>query len=112
MVSGNKILNTETDIPDSMAESNLLRNSGPRLLQSDAAYWRLGIEKDHLGSTAIDYVVRGDFPSSSRMPIAQFGKLRTVDRAEIEGYRTIRNLMMEFVTGRRGARPLCIAVFG
>lgn len=46
------------------------------------------------------------------IPIAQFGKLQTVDRAEIESYRSINNLMSEYIATAKTVRPLCIAVFG
>lgn len=46
------------------------------------------------------------------MPIAQFGKLKTVDRTEIEGYRSIKNLILEYVSSQNTVRPLSIAVFG
>jgi hypothetical protein len=46
------------------------------------------------------------------IPIAQFGKLQTVDRSEIESYRSIKNLMSEYISTTNASRPLCIAVFG
>ncbi|KPU42826.1 RyR domain protein [Oxobacter pfennigii] len=46
------------------------------------------------------------------MPIAQFGKLKTVDRTEIESYRSIKNLMWEYISARNTVHPLSIAVFG
>ena len=45
------------------------------------------------------------------MPVGQFGKLRTADRAEIEGFRSLRNLIDEYLSGTT-ARPLSVAVFG
>ena len=43
--------------------------------------------------------------------MGQFGKLRTADRAEIEGFRSLRNLIDEYLSGTT-ARPLSVAVFG
>lgn len=39
-------------------------------------------------------------------------KLRTVDRAEIESFRSIKNLMLEYLEDPNPKRPLSIAVFG
>jgi hypothetical protein len=49
-----------------------------------------------------------------RFPCARFGDLTTVDRKEIESYRSIRNLIREYLdrTGDRDPKPLSIAVFG
>jgi hypothetical protein len=46
------------------------------------------------------------------VPIGQFGKLNTLDRSEIESYRSVRNLISEFLRIPRPERPLCLAVFG
>jgi hypothetical protein len=46
------------------------------------------------------------------VPIGQFGKLITLERSEIESYRSIRNLIREFLDNPRPKRPLCLAVFG
>lgn len=45
-------------------------------------------------------------------PVAQFGKLQTVDRQEIESLRTIRKLIVDYVEYDKGKKPLCIGVFG
>ena len=46
------------------------------------------------------------------VPWGQFGKLQTVDRQEIESYRSIRNLVTEYYRQKPLTRPLSIAVFG
>lgn len=48
------------------------------------------------------------------VPVASFGKLLLVDRREIEGYRSIENLLREYIRSRDGGkrRPLSIGVFG
>jgi hypothetical protein len=46
------------------------------------------------------------------VPIGHFGKLITLERSEIESYRSIRNLIREFLDTPRPKRPLCLAVFG
>ncbi len=45
------------------------------------------------------------------VPIGSFGKFQTVDRGEIEGFRSIRALMREY-NSEPAPRPLNIAVFG
>ena len=45
------------------------------------------------------------------VPIGSFGKFLTVDRGEIEGFRSIRTLMREY-DSEPAPRPLNIAVFG
>jgi hypothetical protein len=45
------------------------------------------------------------------VPIGSFGKFVTVDRGEIEGFRSIRTLMREY-NSEPAPRPLNIAVFG
>jgi len=46
------------------------------------------------------------------VPIGKFGKLATLDRSEIESYRSIKNLISEFLKNPVPGRPLCLAVFG
>jgi hypothetical protein len=45
------------------------------------------------------------------VPLGRFGKLLTLDRGEIEGFRSIRSLMREY-DSEPAPRPLNIAVFG
>jgi hypothetical protein len=79
----------------------------------DPTYW--SILKDLPGADleklAEDLVRRGKSDALRGMPVGQFGKLRTADRAEIEGFRSLRNLVDEYLSGTTG-RPLSVAVFG
>jgi len=45
------------------------------------------------------------------VPMGQFGKLLTLDRREIEGYRSIRAVLAEYCS-RPQKRPISVAVFG
>lgn len=65
-----------------------------------------------LAEIAYSIVKNGVQHALKFIPIAQFGKLQTVDRGEIESYRSIKNLMWEYISTTNTARPLCIAVFG
>ncbi len=47
-----------------------------------------------------------------RFPVAEFGDLRTADRAEGESYRSVRNLIRDYLGKRDPDRPLSLAVFG
>jgi hypothetical protein len=65
---------------------------------------------DNLPELARKIVVSGEIPPG--VPIAKFGKLETLDRSEAESYRSIRNLIREYISTSNPARPLSIAVFG
>lgn len=65
-----------------------------------------------LESIATHYVLRGEHPTLDRVPMGQFGKLKTLDRSENESYGSIQNLMREYLRKSDATRPLSIAVFG
>lgn len=66
----------------------------------------------NLEEIAYNIVKFGEKKVLKYMPIARFGKLKTVDRTEIESYRSIKNLMWEYINSTNTIRPLSIAVFG
>lgn len=66
----------------------------------------------NLSEIAYNIVKSGEKNALKFIPIAQFGNLKTVDRSEIEGYRSIKNLMLEYISAKNTVRPLSIAVFG
>jgi hypothetical protein len=66
----------------------------------------------NLAEIAYDIVKNGEKSALRFIPIAQFGNLKVVDRTEIESYRSIKNLMSEYVSTKNAVRPLSIAVFG
>jgi len=59
---------------------------------------------------ALDYVQNGS-AAIDGLPQLSLGALTTVDRAEIESYQNIRNLILDYANGE-STRPLSIAVFG
>ncbi len=64
---------------------------------------------DHLA----ERIVRiGPERALAGMPLGRFGGLRTADRREIEGFRSIQNLIAGYCMVPRPRRPLSIAVFG
>ena len=89
----------------------LIRNSTNPNCQ---ACWYIIKDKSstNLTEIAYDIVKNGEKSALKFIPIATFGKLKAVDRAEIEGYRSIKNLMREYVSAKNTAHPLCISVFG
>jgi hypothetical protein len=68
--------------------------------------------KDGLDQVATQVVLEGPETALQGVPWGQFGNLLTVDRQEIESYRSIRNLVAEYAGQKQVSRPLSIAVFG
>ncbi|SEW43099.1 RyR domain-containing protein [[Clostridium] fimetarium] len=61
---------------------------------------------------AYNIVKNGEKSALRFIPIARFGNLKVVDRTEIENFRSIKNLMTEYIYTSNVVRPLAIAVFG
>lgn len=89
----------------------LIRNSNNPQCQS---CWYIIKDKSstNLAEIAYDIVKNGEESALKYIPIARFGKLKAVDRTEIEGYHSIKNLLAEYVAAKNAVRPLSIAVFG
>jgi hypothetical protein len=68
--------------------------------------------KGGLDQVAMQVVLEGPEVALMGVPWGQFGALLTVDRQEIESYRSIRNLVGEYAGQKQPPRPLSIAVFG
>jgi hypothetical protein len=68
--------------------------------------------KGGLDQVAMQVVLGGPETVLQGVPWGQFGNLLTVDRQEIESYRSIRNLVAEYAGQKQVSRPLSIAVFG
>ncbi|MDF2596022.1 MAG: Ryanodine receptor Ryr [Clostridia bacterium] len=66
----------------------------------------------NLAGIAYDIVKEGEEKVLNFIPIARFGNLKTVDRIEIESYRSIKNLIWEYISTKNTVRPLSISVFG
>ncbi|MFY1110676.1 MAG: AAA family ATPase [Methanosarcinaceae archaeon] len=64
-----------------------------------------------LEQTALDIVLKGE-KTIECIPVGNFGDLKTIDRAEIEGFRSIKNLMSKYVKSEKFSHPLSVAVFG
>ena len=81
---------------------------------ADPNFWCIlkEINGTQLEDIAYDIVLKGEKAALSQVPVGQFRGLKTVDRAEIESYRSISNLMREYNNSKNPSRPLSIAVFG
>lgn len=70
------------------------------------------VTANKIETAAFNYVRQGSDKALDNAPSATFGDLTTLDRSEIESYRTIRNLFIEYLEKDHFERPLSIAVFG
>lgn len=81
----------------------------------DLSTWHIlfhQIKMKPLLDVAIDYVTAGSVKELANVPVVNFGNLLTVDRCEIESFRSIRNLIREYLKNTGIKKPLSIAVFG
>jgi hypothetical protein len=67
---------------------------------------------DDLLSLAREIVRKGPEKTLTNIPLGRFGNLLTVDRTEIESYRTIASLVQEYIYQEKADKPISIAVFG
>ncbi|KAF5428416.1 MAG: RyR domain-containing protein/RyR domain-containing protein, partial [Candidatus Methanomarinus sp.] len=83
------------------------------LKDPDPNFWRILHQKTRntWQRVAEEIVIKGD-KSLEGVPVGVFGELTTIDRAEIESYSAIRELIIEFLVNPKPKQPLCFAVFG
>jgi hypothetical protein len=81
---------------------------------ADPKFWCIlnELSGSRLEEVACRIVTHGEPRALGSVPVGQFGALRTVDRAETESFRSIRNVMVEYLAQSRHQRPLSVAVFG
>jgi hypothetical protein len=81
---------------------------------ADPNFWCIlkELKGAQLEEIAYDIVQTGENKASRQIPAGQFRNLKTVDRAEIESFRSISNLIQEYINSKSTSRPLSIAVFG
>jgi hypothetical protein len=68
--------------------------------------------RENLDQVAQQIVLKGTSAALQDVPLGQFGALLTVDRQEIEAFRSVGALIGEYLSQDRQTRPLSIAVFG
>ena len=92
----------------------ILQKGAPAEKPLTKGFWTILQDKfkSGLDQVAVQIVRSGPETALSDVPWGQFGNLLTVDRQEIESYRSIRNLVAEYAGNKSVARPLSIAVFG
>lgn len=81
---------------------------------ADGRLWTI-LEDRHQGGLdrlAQQIVLQGVERALQDVPLGQFGALLTVDRQEIESYRSLRTLVGEYCRQANPSRPLSLAVFG
>lgn len=81
---------------------------------SATGFWTI-LEDRYTGaleSVAEQIVEEGADKALQGVPLGKFGNLLTVDRREIEGYRSVRTLVGEYCHKPKPKRPLSLAVFG
>ena len=106
-----EFFNAQEKEPDNIADIVVPNPTVPE--PADPNFWCIlkEIKSAVLEDIAYDIVVKGENAALKQVPVGYFGKLKTVDRAEIESFRSIRNLMQEYIHSS-STRPLSIAVFG
>ena len=67
---------------------------------------------ENLHQVAEKIVLNGIEPTLDDVPLGKFGHLLSVDRQEIESFRSIHNLASEYLKKDNQKKPLSIAVFG
>ncbi|MHB8766014.1 MAG: RyR domain-containing protein, partial [Deferrisomatales bacterium] len=82
--------------------------------EPDPGHWRIADELTggRRRLVAREIVERGGAGALAGAPRGRFGALSTIDRAEIESYGAIRELLLEFLANPKPERPLSVAVFG
>jgi hypothetical protein len=80
----------------------------------EGAFWTILEDRyrENLDQVAKQIVLQGSDVALQEVPLGRFGFLLTVDRREIESFRSIRTLVGEYLRHERQKRPLSIAVFG
>jgi hypothetical protein len=75
--------------------------------------WRIALTEKSVNDIAQRFVLKGrPVLERQKIPVGEFNKLLTVDRAAIESLRSVRSLFHEYIRNDRASRPLSIAVFG
>jgi hypothetical protein len=80
----------------------------------DAGFWTILQDRyrGNLEQISEQIVLKGPEEAIKEVPLGIFGALLTVDRQEIESFRSIDSLVGEYLSQERPKRPLSIAVFG
>jgi hypothetical protein len=103
------------EVPHELAKEPAMEHRGLcprwRILES-ASDRTLGPDTEPLYGLARRMAVFGPSKGLPNVPVAQFGKLSTVDRDEIEALRNIKRLIQRHNGDKKANKPLSLAVFG
>jgi hypothetical protein len=107
----------EIFLPIQKDESQIMDILVPRqnaLDSEEIRFWTIleDLTRQRLEDVAYNTLTTGKDPALDKIPVGQFCKLKTLDRTEIESFRSIRNLMVEYLSKGFQNRPLSIAIFG
>ncbi|RSL73852.1 hypothetical protein CEP54_000233 [Fusarium duplospermum] len=80
-------------------------------VRGDGQWSLFNVLEEPQESVAADVVKLGTDRLEASIPTAQFGKVQTADRTEIEGFRSTAAVIREYLNGKP-KKPLSIAVFG
>lgn len=82
--------------------------------QPTSALWKIAenLSSSQLRALAQEIVLDGPEKALRGFPQARFGRLLTLDRREIEAFRTLKALISEYTSQPWQKKPLSIAVFG
>jgi hypothetical protein len=96
------------------AQTDVLDPLGERAAQSSGGMFTILAQQcsDDLLTLARSIVRDGPEKALANIPLGRFGKLLTVDRSEIESYRTVAALVQEYISQEKADKPVSIAVFG
>ena len=106
---------------DPMTSLNPVYTIGDQIAEAIMKHQKLSRKEAHENdSTYLEklafLIVKKGLSSVKDFPIGKFGKLITVDRAEIESFRSIKYVMKEYIYSEdyseQNIKPLSIAVFG
>jgi hypothetical protein len=91
-----------------------LDNGKTTTTNGEAGFWTILSDRytGTLETVAEKIVLEGPDSALTDVPLGKFGKLLTVDRHEIESFRSIGSLIDEYCRQKKPKRPLSIAVFG
>lgn len=86
----------------------------PKPKDADPDFWRILDYKTHNTRQCVarEIVLNGTAKGLKSVPICKFGDFKAIDRAEIESYSAIKELILEFRSNKEPKNPMCFAVFG
>jgi hypothetical protein len=98
------LINMESEDNWTILEEKLLKKHQPCFSMQDP--------KDAVNECARNIVLKGPLASLPDVPVETIGAWSSADRQEIEGVRSVKNAMHDYLLLKNPETPLCVAVFG